>query len=415
MITEQQPVHIGYLITEPGLGLLKKMIKNTSEYLGIDKKDLLAAIRGRATDHSLQTGKLINERFHFGSERQAIQHFITAEKTARDVIDSVTKIYSLPSGRFGQKTEIDIPDPEIDRMLLYANPRGSKTLPKGTILKTRFEQLREFLLIDIALRLDKRAVDEESYNKMSELQLIFNQHLFYGQAGYEELVTKYASFNDEHGIKQISKKYFKGATKIEETMRIIEVEGERKIHVLVNFNKKPAKRQIIKGLVEHIGINANEYNPVGLDTNGKPALQDRQRFMFVVDGNKNDITTIHNKILTFFEDVKEIPIHNDSDQNPTLKKRYITTYNGIPMEIIYYNFKGYENSQGHIGNKNRIGLYDGSAHELFEIRRSLPALLYFFPFEVYGKQDQSKEEYEIEMMDFARHKSEEVARKIHGF
>jgi hypothetical protein len=84
------------------------------------------------------------------------------------------------------------------------------------------------------------------------------------------------------------------------------------------------------------------------------------------------------------------------------------------MEIIYYDFKGYINSQWHVGNKNKIGLYDGSAHELFEIRRSLPSLLYFFPFKVYGKKNQIEEEYAKEMMDFARAKSEETAKNIRG-
>lgn len=409
-----QPVHINYLTSKPGFSLLREMIKYASDYLGIDQKDLLASIRGITTDNPLQTGKLINDKFQFGSEEQALQHFITAQKTSRGVIKDTIKTFNLPPDRFGLKNEVDIPDPEISRMLLYTNSGASLILPKGTILRTRFEQLRDFLLTDISLRLDKRAVEEKAYDKMSQLQLKFNQFLFYGSAGNSELITYYVSFNEEHKIKNIFQDDFKGTTRIEEDMRVIEVEDGKKIRVQVNFSKKPSQRQIIKGLVEYIGINVNEYDPVGLDTDGEPALQDRQRFMFVVDGDDNDITIVHSKVLTFFKDVKEIPIHNNNGQNPNLKKRYIATYNGIPMEIIYYDFKGYINSQWHVGNKNRIGLYDGSAHELFEIRRSLPSLLYFFPFEVYGKKNQTEKEYAKEMMDFARAKSEETAKNIRG-
>ena len=300
-------------------------------------------------------------------------------------------------------------------MLTYTNPRESEKLPKGTILRTRFEVLRELILTDIALRLDQRAVKEEPFKKMSELQLIFNQSLFYGPAGYENLVAKYVTFNKEHGIEKISDNDFEGATKIEEPMRIIEAEDGRKIHVLVDFNKKPASRQITKGLVDHMKVNAEIYDPLGLDSDGKPSLLDRQRFMFMVDGDDKDIAIIHNKIATYFDGVEEKPIHLHNGQNPTLKKRYIASYNGTPIEIIYYDFKGYINSKRHVGNKNQQGMYDGSAHELFEMRRSLPALLYFFPFEVYGRPDQSKEEYRTELINFARFRSEERAKKIRGF
>lgn len=368
---------------------------------------------GGIPEISIETGKLINDKYKFGSERQATQHFITAQKTAREVIKNTIGTFGLPPDRFGQKTEVDIPDPNIKRMLLYTNPRSSPDFPQGTILDSRFEQLREFILADIALRLDKRAVEECSYEKMSELQFLFNKHLFDGPAGYTELKTKYVSHNDEHGIKKISNDYFDGATKIEEKMRVIVAEN-MKINVLVDFDKKSAARQIVKGLVDYHKLGLKEYDPLGADVDGKPSLQDRQRFSFVVDGDDKDIEVIHNKISHFFENLELKKIGNDTGQNPTVKARYIATYGGIPIEIIYYDIQGYKNSRDHIGKKNFNGLYSGSAHELFMIRRSLEILLYFFPFEVYGKQNQSQEEYELEMLNFARYKSEEVAQKIRG-
>ena len=406
-------VHINYLTPKPGFSLLKEMLNNESKYLGIEKTILLGTIRGREMDSPLKTSKIVNKIFKFGPKEKALQHFITAQKTARTAVGSVMKTYGLPS-RFGQKTEVYIPDPEISRMLLYTNSGKSKTLPEGAILRTRFEQLRELFLTDIALRLDKRAVNEKSYDKMSKLQLLFNQYLFDGPAGMGNSIPYYISYNEEHGIKRISKQYFEGAIKIEEEMRTIIIDN-KKIHVEVDFDKKTAARQIVKGLVDFIKIGADEYDPLGKDPKGKPALQDRQRFRFVVDGNDHDLAFVHDKISTFFSKVIEIPINHDNGQNPTLKKRYIAIYEGIPIEIVYYDVKGYKNSQEHIGKKNSIGLYGGSAHELFEIRRSLPILLYFFPFEAYRKPGQSEEEYYVEMFNFARQKSEEIARRIRGF
>lgn len=410
-MAQEQLVHINYLTSKPGLNLLREMINNTSNYLGINRSDLLASIRGKTTDHPLKTGKLINDKFQFGSEKQALEHFITAQKTTREVINEMIKIYGLSKDRFGQKTEVYIPDQDINRMLLYTNSGKSTALPEGTVLRTRFEQLRELLLADIALRLDKRAVEEESYDKLSELQLRLNQKLFSGPAGYANLVTHYISYNNEHGIENISNNYFDGATKIEEEMRII-ILDKRKINVQIDFGKKNGPTQIIKGLIDFIKEGKIEYNPLGSDVNGKPSLQDRQRFRFVINGDDSDIALVHNRITPFFDNVIEKPIKNDNGQNPTLKKRYIAMFKGIPIEIIYYDVKGYKNSDGHIGLKNKNGLYDGSAHELYEIRRSLPILSYLFPYEVYGKENQTEEEYAREMMDFAKAKSERTAKNI---
>lgn len=408
MSRENDLVHINYLTPKPGFLLMRGMFRYAAEYMNIDQAQLMSSIRGRSNSHSLDTGQIVEDKFHFGSPELSLQHFITAQKTSRAIIKGTVETFGLPTDRFDQKTEVDIPDPDIARMVLYTNPKSTSELPEGTVLDTRFETLRELFLVRLALQLDTRAIQECSYARMSELQLLFNKNLYYGPAGYTRLITKYISFNPEHGIERISDTDFPGATKIEDKMRFIDG-----INVQINFDKKSAARQITKSLVDYLQKGKTKLDLLH-DPNGKPSLQDRQRFSFVVDGGHPEIARVHQKMLSCanFENIERIPIHTDNGQNPTVKDRFVGIYGGIPMEIMYYDVEGYQNSCRHIGIKNSDGLYTGSNHELFAIRRSKEILPLFFPFEVYGKENQSPSEYRGELMDFARRKSEQVARNL---
>ncbi|OQY67865.1 hypothetical protein B6D29_01600 [Microgenomates bacterium UTCPR1] len=66
------------------------------------------------------------------------------------------------------------------------------------------------------------------------------------------------------------------------------------------------------------------------------------------------------------------------------------------------------------GKKQTIGfrVYDGSAHELYEIRRALPLLLLLFPYEIYKTENQTPEEYIQDMVRSVEARSEGIARSL---
>jgi len=83
---------------------------------------------------------------------------------------------------------------------------------------------------------------------------------------------------------------------------------------------------------------------------------------------------------------------------------------------LYYTKKGYIESKFEVGTVNTDGrfkgMYGGGSHRLFEIRRAIDGLLYYFPYEIYRLPEQSKSEYEEEIMKYARQRSSEIAYEL---
>ena len=191
------------------------------------------------------------------------------------------------------------------------------------------------------------------------------------------------------------------------------VEIGKYIKVRPDFDKKSSVSQVRKLLTDHLKSGKHEFDPLGVDPSGKPNLEDRQRFEFVVDGQDEEMLILANKIRPFFECMIEHPINNDHGQNATVKHRYSAQRRGIPVEVMIYDVRGHVNAHNHIGSVNpKTGIHSGSGHEFFEVRRGIPLLPYLWPFVVYGAKNQSREEYERELIEFAQIRSSELARSI---
>ena len=55
-------------------------------------------------------------------------------------------------------------------------------------------------MLDIALRLQARAINEAPYDVLSELQNEFNNTLYYGPSGESIATPYYFSFDDENAV-----------------------------------------------------------------------------------------------------------------------------------------------------------------------------------------------------------------------
>lgn len=438
--------HINYITPKPGAVLLREMSNYASSFLGISRKKLHEIVRSNEkisntkrkiykalallgfNQELFDVGLLIKKIYGFENRASAIDAFLKAQTTTTKLILELVKIYGLDVDRFGLKNEVKIPDPSFRRILTYLNPRSNSVIEKGTSPRSRFEELREILLVDLALRNSVRGKKEHPSSKISELQQRFNNELFEGQAGAGQPTEFHVIYNREAGAVNVTKKEKRrrqSVQKIEE-MRIVK-SGDRLIPVQVDFDEKSGSTKIIKLLNDFYEKGINAFDPYGNDPSGKPLLLDRQRFQVVVHGSDKDIKRIHEKIAVFFDSVTEKKINSDHGQMPTVKQRFIAQYKGIPIELIYYDVKGYINSKQHVGKlitkslPIKIGknyyqadfeLYDGSAHELYEIRRSLSLLFLIFPYEIYKREDQTEQEYINEVAKIVSIRSKELGLRM---
>jgi len=255
-------------------------------------------------------------------------------------------------------------------------------------------------------------MEEKPHDALSELQLAFNNYLYEGSAGSSTEIPYYVLFNDENGVGSISHTHFENARTKKIEMRTVK-SGDTTILIRPDFDKKGSTSQMRKLLVDFLKAGIPEFDPNGLDPNGKQNLLDRQRFGFTIDGGEDEMRLICDRISPFFQRMWEEPIHTDHGQNPTVSRRYYGVYKNIPVEILFFDVVGHLNDKNHIGIKNpKTGLYTGSAHSLYEIRRATALLPFLFPHEVYASPGQSKEDYDAELMNFPIIRSEEVAGSL---
>ena len=207
----------------------------------------------------------------------------------------------------------------------------------------------------------------------------------------------------------------------------IKVDG-KDILVEVNFDKKTGVSKLIKLIGDFYEKKRNEINFAEyLDPEGKPLLQDRQRFSMAIKGNNKAIEKIIMRVNMFFENVVEKPINTGHGQNPTVKKRFIGEYKGVPFEMVYYDQEGFINSKNHVGKKSQkkipvkirdkefeavFDIFDGSAHDLYEIRRSLPIIFLIFPYEIYRQPNQSPEDYVKMIQEAVRSRISDVVLNL---
>lgn len=448
---------LDFLTPLPNAKLFRDMCNYASGLLGISRSQLMKIRQNREpvtefdiltdrilglfgqTRNLLNFGSVIKNTYGFRNNENALERFIAAQEKSTNFINTLVHTFGLDRDRFGLKDEVSDGDPKMRRLLAYTNPRPNLTLEKGTSPRARYEQLREFWLSDIALRNMAKSKEEEPLDKIGELKTKFNNSLYEGRAGAGVMTPFFITVNKEHGITNVQmleneaeikslpahpkkRKYNKS-----QEMRRIKIDG-KDVLVEVNFDTKSGVSKLIKLIVDFHEDDKKEINLKDyVDPNGQPLLQDRQRFSMAILGNHKITDKVIARTNAFFKSVIEKPINNDHGQNPTVYKRFIAQYQGVPFEIVYYHEKGYLNSKNHVGTKIekkvpiKIGgkeleavfnTFSGSAHELYEIRRALSIIFLIFPYEIYKLPGQTPEEYVKEMENSVMARSFDVANSL---
>ncbi len=437
-------IKLDFLRQSSGIGGIREILLYGSSLLGINPKELLKTIRQREEISPLQVkiyralatlgisnlydaGSIIKGIYGFPNRELAMDKFLKGQEVARDVIETLIELYGLDKDRFGLKNEVAIADPSLVRMLAYLNPRPNELLKQGSSLRLRYEIWRELLLIDLYLRNSLRGMDEHPSSKLSELQQRFNTELFEGKAGEGNLLEYFFKTSSDGSVSKITRKRTKGLlTKIEE-FRTIVIDG-KSIPVQIDFSTKTPVSKIIK-ILSILAKNPEKfYDPLGFKDNGEPINLDRQRFQLVVYGSYEDIDKVHEKISGLFDTANEDEDNQDfRGQNPSYYKKFIVSYKGINLELIYYTNKGYLESQMAWGKltpqtvevsikekkyQDNFNIYNGSSHRLYEIRRSLHLLFLIFPYEVYKKPNQTPEDYINEMVNIVNNRSQQIVNEL---
>lgn len=455
------PINLEFLKPKPGLGLLIQALGHYSEFTGFSKQEIINAVRGRQghqegspffsgllkrinfirkesdLDH---LGELLTKIYGFEGSGLAFHSFLDAQKSSRDLILFLIKTYGLDLDRFDLKNEVLIPDPDIRRILAYLNPRPNSIIKNGTSERSRFEQWRELFLVDLFLRSNCFGQKEEWAKIISSLQQRFNNELFVGQAGSGRIITFYLRLNEDNGIIDVSKTKRRGLKEKDLEMRAIEMFNNKrqrqKINVEVNFSIKSGVSKILKLLNNFYRKGIYQLSPFSLDSDGKEALQDRLRFSLVVDSNdENVFRGLIEKVGGFFDSYQGKPSNYDYGQNPTFRHRIIGRINGLPIEILFYDIKGYLNSQYHIGRlletkiKVKVNshekevvfkLHNGQAHQLYELRRGLSLIFLMFPYEIYAKRDktgkviETEDQYIKSIVEAVESRDQQIVNQLRG-
>lgn len=430
-------------IPDPRVGLLskyrypttfeKRLIVYFSHLIEVRPKDLLGFFdsddSNKVSKKFNEPGVLLQSIYSFPSPEIALDQFAESQNTVTEFIEYLIKTFGLNPDLFKIHNMVKAADRNLERVAMTSNSHNSRMFPNGVDPRMAFEQTRENLLVDMLMRLRSKAQgDRADYivaRMKGELEKTFYVR---GPVGASTEVTHQYELDIDNKVLTVEvgqptkipkKKTFR--------MRSIDIGNGEVALAEVDINKKSGISRLLKLVNDFFrsGKNIITFNE-GVDPDGKELLMDTYR-MHLVLNDKGQFEKVSEKLKMQFDKYTRSPINKDNGQAPTVLERYYGRKDDIVFEILFYDIEGYINSTKHVGKKvvKEIGtvingkeqkinfeVYDGSAHELYEIRRALPLLLLLFPYEIYKTENQTPEEYIQYMVTSVEKRSEKIARSL---
>lgn len=430
-------------IPDPRVGLLSKyrypktfeerLIVYFSHLIGVRPKDLLEFFNSeggnKVSKKFNEPGALLQSIYGFSSPEIALDQFAESQNTVTEFIEYLIKTFGLNPDLFKIHNMVKGADRRLENIAMTSNSYPSRLFPDGVDPRMTFEQIRENLLVDMLMRLRSKARGVRADNIVARMKWELEKTFYVkGPAGASTEVTHQYELDIDNKVLTVEvgqptkipkKKTFR--------MRSIDIGNGEVALAEVDINKKSGISRLLKLVNDFFrkGKNIITLNK-GVDPDGKELLMDTYR-MHLVLNDKDQFKKVLENLKMQFDEITCSPINKDNGQAPTVLERYYGKKDGIVFEILFYDIEGYINSTKHVGTKvtkevdavvngkkQTIGfrVYDGSAHELYEIRRALPLLLLLFPYEIYKTENQTPEEYIQDMVRSVEARSEGIARSL---
>ncbi|MBI2018169.1 hypothetical protein HYS96_00505 [Candidatus Daviesbacteria bacterium] len=347
------------------------------------------------------------DRYFYGFIRRAYglpenmdpqDFYLRQQRHAAEVIDSVLG-RALPAYRheLGLKNEVSLyseSPADLLRLLAYPDDGINPTL--------KFELQRHILLSHISASFNSRTLNGRLRTELSRVQMLLNGELYGGRIGDGEDFDVYALHEDgtnsavqvlvtarqyaREQAREICGALPEGCHLKRHPFSLRRI-GETDSLVYTNPRKKSDAASILKALAKAVD-NGGVIDPLSY-------VQDSLGIMFVAMGGGNERKELVQRVTTVLQShpsgVEEIMEDHHVDRGRgqseassftrlQLKLRDIS----VPLELIFYTCLGYLNSEYEVGTRDSgTGIYPGRAHDLYELRRSLPVLQVLFPPEIY--------------------------------
>lgn len=306
---------------------------------------------------------------------------------------------ALPGYRheLGLKNEVSLyseSPTDLLRLLAYPDDGVNPTL--------KFELQRHLLLSHISASFNSRTLNGRLRTELSRVQMLLNRELYGGRIGDGEDFDVYALHEDgTNSAVQVLVTARQYVSKQARDICGIQPEGyhlkrhpfslrrigETDSLVYTNPRKKSDAASILKSLGKAVE-NGGVISPLSY-------VQDSLGIMFVAMGGESERGELVERATTVLQShpsgVEEITEdhHVNQDRGQAGASDFARLYLkltgiSVPLELMFYTCLGYLNSEYEVGIRDAgTGIYPGRAHDLYELRRSLPVLPVLFPEEIY--------------------------------
>jgi len=378
----------------PGLEGIRSSIEFMGK-MGLPKKDL-KTILGRGEKGALEEMRInsffleeINRIFdlQLHNEDEVQSFFLSQLKKANDTVRIIGNTLGLPPTVYSLHNEVDVVDPSIARMLSLLDRESVDPV-------LRFEVQRQLALAYLSAGINTRTKHDHAYDALSALQEGLNGNFFSGKAGHYETDIITSLHDPEtnrtlgvyHQDDAIPVREFSGVSIKNTPMSFRTIPTEQgELKAMYGVRKKSDEIAIIKAITKS-RANGRSIDPIN-------DVLDSMGLMFVVDGGEKerDLLTAHffqflNKYDSRLSQRNDSHVGENRGQNHEFNfGRYqITAPNlSVPLEVIFFCIPDYFNYCSDIGKKGNDGLYNGAAHSLYELRRSMQVAQILFPKEMY--------------------------------
>lgn len=348
--------------------------------------------QGRLDEDSRRDYKGLIDPYFFAAFADAFK--VPDGLTPRGFYSQAGEIAMSVVAHLARLTKIDdFKDPFLDEM----NPHAPSPtdllfhlarLNQGRNPKLDFSTKKHFLLLNIAASFEATSESDPIKDVLSDMQFEMNKSLYYrGRDGFREQCVVYA-YHDPL------------------TNRFLGFTGDKPE---VDLNKRLLRHEYDAHVIEKVGrvyTIRNSKDPVSatekaiaeaFDHNGviRPQdVKDNMRMTFVaLEGNlsssevqrRKQVGIVHKRVLAFLQGYKGIRkivphdrVDNSRGQSRISWKRDDVYLHDtcVPLEFVTIREPDYLNYRLEIGHVDpETGLYKGSAHRLYDIRRNAPGAI----------------------------------------
>lgn len=334
--------------------------------------------------------------------------FMKQLSEANRIIDHLRSLFDLPESTEGFYNETSLVSTfAFDRL---------KYLTKEYVPRINFEVNRQLLLAQVSGVIDRHHAKDEVKDTLSKLHDFISKTLYQGpQIG----TTKHLSLFSLHDNKTNSLIDFNQDFSVLNPTHNQHVKEsgfsvrttKLGIPVLTHVRKKDDIKISLKTISKALRS--------GLSNCFDPAtdVEDKMGFMFIVFGGEKQRLSVKNsfdrRVRQFAKNrSQEVHIKMDKDKTKdrgqsakghNYVKEKILLDNKTPIEVIFFTPKEYLEYIFEVGTENEDGIYNGNAHELYELRRDAELLIHLFPSAIYT---------DLDIDYYIRKKMKEVSQKL---